>query len=120
MRINMKKYKIALILLLIVPFLVSAVTIENPLSYNTFDDLVAGLISFVTIVGIAVAPILFIIAGFYYLTAGGNPANVEKAKSIFTWTVIGLAIILLASSISYLVKNILGVDAATIFMNNIL
>ncbi len=104
----MKKIKIILSLLLI-PVFVSAVTIENPLGYETFEELIEAIISFITVVGVSLAPVFFIIAGFYYLTAGANPDNIQKAKNIFKWTVIGLAIILIARGVNWVIIDLFNV-----------
>lgn len=111
----MKKFKALLIVLLIItPFLFldasgSSASLTNPIGYNSLEELVSALISFVRMIAIALAPLLFIIAAFYYLTAGADPENVTKAKKIITWTIIGLAIVLIAEGISILVKNVLTI-----------
>ncbi len=116
----MRKYKIAIIILFVLPLFsfANSVTLKNPLDYGSIPELVAALISFITTIALVVAPILFIIAGFYYLGGGTNPENVKKAKDIFKWTVVGIAVVLLASSVSYLIKDILseGVDTEGLIM----
>ena len=46
-----------------------------------------------------VAIIMFIIAGFLFLTAGGDPDRVAKARNAFLWGVIGVVVAILAYSI---------------------
>jgi hypothetical protein len=46
---------------------------------------------------------LMIIAGFQWMTAGGNEAQVKKAKDIITTAVIGLVVVLAAYAITYFV-----------------
>lgn len=59
--------------------------------------------------------ILIIIAGFQWMTAGGNSETIKKAKERITSAIIGLIIIFLSLSISYFVienlKEILGVGS---------
>jgi len=105
-----KKIKTALILTLILlpGFIVG--TIDPPTAHGSFADLAEGLVKdFAIPIAIAIAPILFIISGFYYLTAGGNPDNVTKAKNIFIWTVIGLVVVFFAWSVTSLLKDILEI-----------
>ena len=86
-----------------------AVTITNPLTeFDTLEEIATALINFAIKVAIPISSILFIIAAFFYLTAGANPENVNKAKSIIVWTIIGLSIILIAGGISALIRNILS------------
>jgi len=49
--------------------------------------------------------LIIIYAGFLYMTAGGNPEKVDKAKSWIINAIIGLIIILLAYSITGFVVN---------------
>ncbi|MDD4352125.1 MAG: pilin [Candidatus Gracilibacteria bacterium] len=46
-----------------------------------------------------IAVIMFIYAGFLYLTAGGNDENTGKAKKIMMYTIIGIILIMLAYTI---------------------
>jgi hypothetical protein len=85
------------------------IRIENPLQAETFEELLSSLINFVFYVAMAVTPIMIMIAGFFLLTAGGSPERVETAKKIILWTVIGLAIILLARGLISVLEHILGV-----------
>jgi hypothetical protein len=55
-----------------------------------------------------IAVVLFIYAGFIYMTAGGDAAKVEKAKAIIKNVVIGLVIILASFGIVSWIFNILN------------
>jgi len=63
----------------------------------------AGLASFVVL----------IIGGFQYLTSGGDPKQAQKASSIITGAIIGLAVTLGVWFIFRLIKNITGIDLFT-------
>ncbi|MDD4412921.1 MAG: hypothetical protein PHR00_04760 [Patescibacteria group bacterium] len=54
------------------------------------------------------AVIFILMAGFGYLTAGGDPAKVKKASSKLIYGIIGVAVGLLATGVRALVENILG------------
>lgn len=92
----------------IVPTPGAAITIPNPLNATTFQELIDSIISFIFYIGLALAPLMIIIAAFYLLTAGGDPKRVETAKSIIMYTVIGLAIILLAKGLVAVIQQVLG------------
>jgi hypothetical protein len=51
-----------------------------------------------------------IIAGFLFLSSGGDPSKVKKAKDILLYSIIGLLIVLLAKSIIYMIESALGVS----------
>jgi len=85
------------------------ICIENPLEAESFEDLLNSIVNFIFYVGIAIAPIMIMIAAFFFLTAGGDPKRVDTAKQIILWTVIGLAIILLAKGLISVLRQIIGV-----------
>jgi hypothetical protein len=56
------------------------------------NDIIAWLITFTT----SVVAIMFAYAGFLYITAQGDSAQVQKATGIFRNVIVGFVIILLA------------------------
>lgn len=83
-------------------------TIENPLKYDTFQEILGGVSLFLFQIGLALAPVMLIIAGFMFVTAGGSPERVTNAKKMMLYTIIGLAVILLASGLIAVLKSIIG------------
>ena len=83
-------------------------TLINPLACATFPECIEKIIGFVLWVATAIVPIMIIVAGFLFLTSGGDPEKARTAKRIIFWTVIGLAIILLAKGIISVIKQIIG------------
>lgn len=86
------------------------IEIENPLETESFEDLLNSIVTFIFWIAIAIAPIMIMIAAFFLLTAGGDPKRVDTAKQIILWTVIGLAIILLAKGLISVLRQIIGVS----------
>lgn len=83
------------LLLVFVPlYYSSAVTITNPLQSNTFEELLNRIVDFLFYLALGVAPIMIVIAGFYFITADGDPKKIDTAKNIIKWTLIGLLVIL--------------------------
>jgi len=84
---------------------------------KTSDELVntinriAGLMQWGLLV---LSGIFAIAAGYIYLTAAGDAEKVGKAKTMLIYTVIALAIGLLAGGIGSLVENLLGVSAPSV------
>jgi hypothetical protein len=66
----------------------------------------------VWIVGIlaAVATLFLTYAGARYLTAGGDPGEVEKAKSALKSALVGYALAVLAPIVLTVLKGILGAN----------
>ncbi len=64
-----------------------------------------ALLTAATQIGMAAAALFLAWAGFLYMTAGGSPRRMESAKDAAFAAVGGLAVVLLARTISELVKN---------------
>ena len=79
----------------------------NPLACNTIPGCIEKIISFIFWIAVAIVPIMIIIAGFLFLTSGGDPEKVRTAKRIVFWAVIGLAIVLFAKGIISLIKTVI-------------
>jgi len=106
-----KKLFILLILsCLILPLSVLAIKLNNPIIYNTFGELIEAIINFIYNVALVLAPLFIVIAGFYFVTAAGNPAQIETAKKIILYTLIGFLIILLARGLIAVIQSVFGVQ----------
>jgi len=57
---------------------------------------------------IGFAVITFLIAGFLFLTAQGDPAKVATARTAVLWGIVGVVVGVLAFSIPFIVRNTLG------------
>jgi hypothetical protein len=68
------------------------------------SDFISTSLSYIGIIAV----ILFVIAGFIWMTAGGNPKKVETAKQMIFNTVIGLVIIFAAFAIVMTVIRTVG------------
>ena len=73
---------------------------------------IASIVSVIIEVALGLLAIIFVvllvIAGFNWMTAGGNEEKIDKAKQTITRAIIGLAIIIAAYSITYFVFNALN------------
>lgn len=81
--------------------------LENPLASETFAELISNIAKIVAQVGLPVAVIAIIYAGFLFATARGNEEQIKTAKKTFFWAIIGTALILGAWAISIAIKEFL-------------
>ena len=84
------------------------IKITNPLNVTTVQDVIAAISNFAWQIALAIAPVMFVIAGFLYITSAGDPKKVDTAKKFFIYTIVGLVIVLLATSFYYVLKSLLG------------
>lgn len=106
-----KTLSVLTLVLIVLPILVLAVDpviVDNPLDATTTEEIIENLIGFLFKIGIVLAPLMIIIGGFLFVTAGGNIEQVNRAKKIIIWTLVGFFVVLLARGIMDLIYMILG------------
>lgn len=70
--------------------------------------LIGKVLDLLWIVFIALSIIMFIVAGFQFLAAQGEPDGVTKAKKSVLWGAIGVAVAVAAFSIPFIIRSRLG------------
>jgi type IV secretory pathway VirB2 component (pilin) len=83
-------------------------SVPNPLAIQSANELITFLTTEITQLVIPVAVILYVYAGFLYLTAGYDPSRTKRAGEIIKNTSIGLVIIFIGSGFVDLIKSILN------------
>jgi hypothetical protein len=90
------------------PCLISASNITKNWGTCCVVDTVYNITDWLFYILIAAIAILFIIAGFLFLTAGGDPSKISKSKTMVLYGLIGLALALLARIIPAIIKGIVS------------
>jgi hypothetical protein len=90
------------------------VRIRNPLKAESLTGLLDAIINFIFYLALAIAPIMIIVAGFYFITAAGDPEKIMTAKKLVLWVLIGLLIVFCAKGLIALFKEIFGVEEAVV------
>ena len=78
------------------------------LAVKTLPEVIDGLRAWVLGILAAVATLFLAIGGLQYTTAGGDPAQVERAKASFKAALTGYALAVLAPVILDVLQGILG------------
>lgn len=86
----------------------------NPLKTDDLQQfLLLFLKNIVIKVGSIVAVCFLIWSGYLFVEGRGNPTKIGKAKEVFTWTIVGIVILLGAQAIAMIVtetiKSVSGV-----------
>ena len=74
---------------------------DHPCQFNDLYRLGQNIITFIFYLSVPAATVLFSYAGYLYMTAAGDPGQVEKAHEIFKNVAIGFIIICAAWLIVY-------------------
>lgn len=84
-------------------------TLPNPLECKEANCILNTIIRALIMLGAPLAVLMILIGAFQIMTAGGSTEKVETGRKTITYAVIGFAVLLLASSFIYIIKDLLGV-----------
>ena len=84
----------------------SVPTSLSSLSVNALVDL---LFSILWPVAVAFFIVMFVLAGFLFATARGDAEQVKKARDAVIYGAVGVVVALLAFSVVFVLRNIVGV-----------
>lgn len=82
--------------------------VDNPLKFNSFCGLLEGLFKGVVAIGIPVAVVFLVIAGFKFVLAQGNPKGIADARKNLLSTIVGIGIFLGAWLIAQVIASTLS------------
>lgn len=82
--------------------------LQNPLEADSFAELIEDIIDWVANIGILIAVGMIIYSGVLFMIAGGKDEDITKAKKTLTWSLVGLAILIMGKNWVTLVRSILG------------
>jgi len=107
----MRKIIFLLLLLIFIFFPVffvkGVVKLENPLKAKDFKEFIDRIITILFYLGIVIAPLMIVLAAFFFLTAGGDPQKIQTAQNIILYTCIGILIIFIAKIFIALIRKVL-------------
>lgn len=97
---------IVAVFILTTPMVVFA-QFKSPLKegLETVDGFVSALLKAVITVAFPIAVLVIVYSGFLFVTAQGNSEKLEKAKTNFIWTIIGVGVLLGAFALSKLLEG---------------
>jgi succinate dehydrogenase hydrophobic anchor subunit len=84
--------------------------IEGPLQFNTLAEIVSRVVNFFLIpISGVILLLVFIWAGYDFMTSEGNPEKIKLAQAKITTGIIGIVLLVLAFLIVKVVELILGI-----------
>jgi fumarate reductase subunit D len=102
----MKKYKILILLVLLLPIFVFA---QDSL-VNSGDDvlrIIGNITTWLWRLFMIITVLVFMYIGFTYLTAAGNPTKVGNANNMIKYGLIGIVVALLSGGMVKLIESFL-------------
>lgn len=81
----------------------------DPLKDQGIESVVNNILKFMRDIGIALVTIFIIYGGITWMTSAGDPGKIKAGRETLQWSLIGLAVILMASGITSAVLEALKV-----------
>lgn len=81
--------------------------LQNPLNVCSIQDLIVLLVNTAVVIGIPIAVLFIVYAGFKFIMARGSPTGLSEARANLVATLIGVAIFVGASLIAEVIINTL-------------
>jgi hypothetical protein len=72
---------------------------------SAINQTITNLLNIATGIGLLACAFFLCLAGFYFMTSGGNPGAVERSKAAAFNAAVGFAIILSARVIAGIIQN---------------
>jgi hypothetical protein len=79
-----------------------------PVAAKTLPEVISGITAWIMGILAVVATLFLTVGSLRYMSAGGDPAQVEQAKGNFKSALIGYALAVLAPGILAILQSILG------------
>lgn len=87
----------------------SSLELPSPFKDANLLAIIERIIGWLVGLAIPVAVLMVVIAGWYFMSGGVKPENITTAKNIMLYTVVGLAIIILAWGLVDIIQRLLGI-----------
>ncbi|MEX2145006.1 MAG: hypothetical protein WD712_01345 [Candidatus Spechtbacterales bacterium] len=83
----------------------TTIRLPNPLKASNFNQLLESVLNLLLVFAIPLYALMVVIAGYYFLFGGQNPANRVKSLTIFKYATIGLVFLLFSRAIVALIQG---------------
>ncbi|MDP3726545.1 MAG: pilin [bacterium] len=77
----------------------------NPVGFASLGALIAAILDIIVQIAVPIAALFLIYSGFLFVTAQGDETKLGTAKSIFLWTMVGIAVLLGAKILAEVIEG---------------
>ena len=92
------------LLILVIPLVVGAEQLLNPLGDVTLTTLLERVLVLATQIGFPILVLYIVYIGFQFVQAEGNPDKLKQVRSNFFWAVVGGVILLGAQALATAIR----------------
>jgi hypothetical protein len=83
-------------------------TMQPSTCINSIPSLLTTITNYITGIIASIAVVIFIYAGFLYLTSAGNPEKISRGNKAVIYGIVGLAIALAGQGLIDVIKAVIG------------
>ena len=114
--VHKKLHLLALAIVSLLPSVVFATDntgLKNPLKVDSIQGLLTTVLSYVVQIGTVIIVLMMVWTGFKFVLARGNPTELQGARKMLLWTIIGALVILGAQIIAMGVQSTITAISAS-------
>lgn len=104
------KLRIIFSLVALFVVIVSPVYAQEPARISNIVPIIANIIKLLAPAAAIAVFVMILVAGFQFLTSGGDPKGVAAARTTFTYAIIGVILIVVVWLILTLIERVTGVN----------
>jgi Type IV secretion system pilin len=93
---------------LVLPVFAKALSIPNPLVCGDIPCIIEVITNLIFVIGIALVPIMVILAAYNFITAGGDPKKITLARNMLLYIFIGIIVMVAAKAVTSIARSLLG------------
>jgi len=99
---------------LVAQFLPVYALTNDPAQISDIVGIIAKIISLLAPAAAIAVFVMILVAGFQFLTSGGDPKSVAAARTTLTYAIIGVILVVVVWLILTLIEAVTGVDVTTV------
>lgn len=85
---------VAFVIPFLFPLAAVGASLDNPLGFETLYDFLVAILDVVIAIAFPALILFFVWIGFKFLTAQGDPKEIQKAREYFLWAIVGALLVL--------------------------
>lgn len=84
------------------------IKLDNPLDTTDISVVLGRINTFLIVIAAPICGIMVVWGGFQMMTSAGDPTKFSEGRKTLTYAAVGFVVVIFASSVVPLIKNILG------------
>ena len=90
---------------------------NDPAQISDIVDIIANIISLLAPTAAIAVFIMIVVAGFQFLTSGGDPKAVAAARTTLTYAILGAILVVVVFLVLLLISSVTGLPLLTVHLN---